>query len=107
MVGRSSPSGAYCSRLNINVWTSGPQDGVPLLLVHGANDTNVPPSESRQMADAVRTARGPGAARLVVLESEGHEIVRTENKRRLAELVRDTVLDALATGRRGVVAAGG
>ena len=26
----------------------------PLLLVHGANDTNVPPSESRQMFDAVR-----------------------------------------------------
>lgn len=88
-------------------WRNARAVTAPLLLVHGANDTNVPPSESRQMADAVRTARGPGAARLVVLEGEGHEIVRTENKRRLAELVRDTVLDALATGRRGVVPAGG
>ena len=29
----------------------------PLLLVHGLNDTNVPPTESQQMYDALRGAR--------------------------------------------------
>lgn len=41
----------------------------PLLLLHGANDTNVPPAESLQMAEAV-TAAG-GHARAVLIEGEG------------------------------------
>ncbi len=45
----------------------------PLLLVHGADDTNVPVSESRQVAAAL-VARGV-PHRLLVFEGEGHELL--------------------------------
>ncbi|NOQ99651.1 S9 family peptidase [Mycolicibacterium fortuitum] len=54
----------------------------PLLLVHGGNDTNVLPDESRQMYDAL-TALGR-TAELLIFEDDGHEIVKRENR---AELV--------------------
>ncbi|MGV0716937.1 alpha/beta fold hydrolase [Mycolicibacterium sp. XJ662] len=50
----------------------------PLLLVHGANDTNVPPAESQQMYDALK-----GLGRTVeylVFDDDGHEIDRRENR---------------------------
>lgn len=50
----------------------------PLLLVHGGNDTNVPPSESRQMFDALR-ALGR-TVELLVFDDDGHEIVKRENR---------------------------
>lgn len=64
-----------------------------LLLVHGANDTNVPPTESTQMAEAVLAAGG--RARCVLLDGEGHEIVTPANRFRLARMVRDEVLASL------------
>ncbi|GFG51114.1 S9 family peptidase [Mycolicibacterium agri] len=50
----------------------------PLLLVHGLNDTNVPPSESQQMYDALR-ALGRTVEQLL-FEDDGHEIDKRENR---------------------------
>jgi alpha-beta hydrolase superfamily lysophospholipase len=50
----------------------------PLLLVHGLNDTNVPPSESQQMYDALRTF-GRTVEQLL-FEDDGHEIDKRENR---------------------------
>ena len=57
----------------------------PLLVVHGAHDTNVPVSESQQMVDELR-ARG-GIAELLMFDDEGHEIVKRHNQQRLTEAV--------------------
>lgn len=59
---------------------------VPVLFVHGSRDTNVPPSESTQMADAI-TARG-GRAEVLIVADEGHELSQPANR----ELVADRVL---------------
>jgi alpha-beta hydrolase superfamily lysophospholipase len=50
----------------------------PLLLVHGANDTNVPPGESQQMLDALRSLGR--TAELLTFEDDGHEIIKRENR---------------------------
>ena len=50
----------------------------PLLLVHGLNDTNVPPSESFQMHDAL-TALGR-KTELLLFDDDGHEIDKRENR---------------------------
>ncbi|OMC01861.1 peptidase S9 [Mycolicibacterium fortuitum] len=55
----------------------------PLLLVHGGNDTNVLPDESRQMYDAL-TALGR-TAELLIFEDDGHEIVKRENRAALVD----------------------
>ncbi|MGP9724002.1 S9 family peptidase [Corynebacterium sp. AOP40-9SA-29] len=55
----------------------------PVLFIHGANDTNVPPSEFRQMKAAM-AARGVPTAELV-MDDEGHEFVKSVNRRRIAE----------------------
>ncbi|MGE2835116.1 alpha/beta hydrolase family protein [Mycobacterium sp. SMC-4] len=50
----------------------------PLLLVHGLNDTNVPPTESQQMYDAlVELGRHPS---LLLFDDDGHEIDKRENR---------------------------
>jgi dipeptidyl aminopeptidase/acylaminoacyl peptidase len=50
----------------------------PLLLVHGLNDTNVPPSESQQMFDALR---GMGrSVEQLLFDDDGHEIDKRENR---------------------------
>ena len=57
----------------------------PLLLVHGANDTNVPPSESQQMFDALR-----GLGRTVeslMFDDDGHQIVKRENREALVRAI--------------------
>lgn len=59
----------------------------PLLVVHGAHDTNVPVSESEQIVAAVR-AQG-GTAEFLLFEDEGHEIVKQENRAALAEAMVD------------------
>ncbi|GGY46627.1 alpha/beta fold hydrolase [Streptomyces omiyaensis] len=52
---------------------------VPLLAVHGAHDTNVPPSESEQI---VRAARERGhEAELLLLHGEGHDFRRADSRR--------------------------
>ncbi|AWT55579.1 alpha/beta fold hydrolase [Mycolicibacterium smegmatis] len=50
----------------------------PLLLVHGANDTNVPPSESLQMYDALHDLGRP--VELLMFADDGHEIIKRENR---------------------------
>ena len=50
----------------------------PLLLVHGGNDTNVPVSESEQMAEALRERGRTGA--YLVFDDDGHEIAKRENR---------------------------
>ncbi|MEE2032713.1 alpha/beta hydrolase family protein [Rhodococcus chondri] len=66
----------------------------PLLVVHGAHDTNVPVSESRQIVEAVR-ARG-GIADFLLFDDEGHEIVTRENRARLATAMVDWLTVHLA-----------
>lgn len=50
----------------------------PLLLVHGANDTNVPPTESQQMFDALRSLNRN--VELLMFDDDGHEIDKRENR---------------------------
>jgi dipeptidyl aminopeptidase/acylaminoacyl peptidase len=66
----------------------------PLLLVHGLNDTNVPPTESQQMYDALR-ALGR-RAELLVFDDDGHEIARRENRSVLVEAMKDWLIAAFA-----------
>ncbi len=57
----------------------------PLLVIHGAYDTNVPVSESQQIV-AELLARG-AVAELLMFSDEGHEIVKRDNQQRLTEAV--------------------
>jgi dipeptidyl aminopeptidase/acylaminoacyl peptidase len=66
----------------------------PLLLVHGANDTNVPPSESQQMFDALRE-RGR-TVEYLVFEDDGHEIDKRENRAVLVKAMSEWLLAAFA-----------
>ncbi|MBI3217588.1 MAG: S9 family peptidase [Mycobacterium sp.] len=69
----------------------------PLLLVHGGNDTNVPVSESAQMAEALRE-RGR-QVRYLIFEDDGHEIARRENRAELAVAIRDWLSTAFSAHR--------
>jgi len=66
----------------------------PLLLVHGATDTNVPPSESQQMFDALR-ALGR-TVEYLVFEDDGHEIDKRENRSVLVKAMTDWLIAAFA-----------
>jgi dipeptidyl aminopeptidase/acylaminoacyl peptidase len=59
----------------------------PLLVVHGAQDTNVPVFEAEQVV-AEATARGV-PCRYLLFDDEGHETVRTVNKIAYIEAVTD------------------
>ena len=50
----------------------------PLLIVHGADDTNVPVEEARQVAAAL-AARGV-PHQLLIFEAEGHDLLGTANR---------------------------
>lgn len=65
----------------------------PLLVVHGAHDTNVPVTESEQIVAAVR-AQG-GVARFLLFDDEGHEIVKQENRAALAAAMVDWLSSCL------------
>lgn len=67
----------------------------PLLLVHGLNDTNVPPSESQQMCDAL-TALGR-RVRLLTFEDDGHEIDKRENRSVLRTAMTEWLTEAFAS----------
>jgi dipeptidyl aminopeptidase/acylaminoacyl peptidase len=54
----------------------------PLLVVHGARDTNVPVSESEQIVDALR--RAGRHVRYLCFSDDGHGIVKRENRAALA-----------------------
>jgi dipeptidyl aminopeptidase/acylaminoacyl peptidase len=66
----------------------------PLLLIHGANDTNVPVSESDQMAQALRER--DRIVRYVLFDDDGHEIAKRENRARLAGEIRAWLAAAFA-----------
>ncbi|WP_405592114.1 S9 family peptidase [Streptomyces sp. NBC_01190] len=53
----------------------------PVLAVHGALDTNVPPGESEQFVRAARTRGVP--AELLLFGDEGHDLARRVNRERL------------------------
>ncbi|MFC4591797.1 S9 family peptidase [Sphaerisporangium corydalis] len=59
----------------------------PLLVVHGAQDTNVPVYEAEQVV-ATATARGV-PCRYLLFDDEGHETVRTANRVTFVEAVID------------------
>jgi dipeptidyl aminopeptidase/acylaminoacyl peptidase len=52
----------------------------PLLIVHGASDTNVPVQEAHQLVAAL--VRHGKPHRYTILEGEGHDFVRLESRRR-------------------------
>lgn len=54
----------------------------PLLVVHGAHDTNVPVSESEQIVDALRAAGRD--VRYLLFSDDGHAIAKRENRAALA-----------------------
>ena len=66
----------------------------PLLLVHGLNDTNVPPSESLQMYDALR-ALGRTVEQLQ-FDDDGHQIDKRENRAVLVKAMSDWLTTAFA-----------
>lgn len=70
----------------------------PLLLVHGASDTNVPPSESIQMHTALERLGRP--VKLLMFDDDGHEIVRRENRATLVEAMSHWLMSAFAERRR-------
>lgn len=70
--------------------------GVPMLFIHGGNDTNVPVDESPRMAAALRAA-GSHAETLVV-PGEGHDFTRPENRALLAQRLADFVITHLPAG---------
>lgn len=61
----------------------------PLLVVHGAHDTNVPVSESQQIVAELQ-ARG-AVAEMLMFDDEGHEIVKRHNQHRLTEAVAEWI----------------
>jgi dipeptidyl aminopeptidase/acylaminoacyl peptidase len=73
---------------------------VPLLVVHGEHDTNVPVSESRQVVAALRLLGGP--VEYLELEGEGHAFRRADSRKRLLRAMLRFLtshLSATAVGR--------
>jgi dipeptidyl aminopeptidase/acylaminoacyl peptidase len=66
----------------------------PLLVVHGAQDTNVPVSESEQIVDALR--RRGRDVRYLLFSDDGHEIVKRENHTALAAAMTEWLTGAFA-----------
>ncbi|UUO03378.1 alpha/beta fold hydrolase [Mycolicibacterium novocastrense] len=64
----------------------------PLLLVHGANDTNVPPSESQQMFEALQALNRK--VELLMFDDDGHDIERRENRAVLVKAMREWLIAA-------------
>ena len=59
----------------------------PLLVVHGAHDTNVPVGESEQIVEALRDAGRD--VRYILFSDDGHEIAKRENRATLAVAMRE------------------
>lgn len=74
----------------------------PVLVVHGAHDTNVPVSESEQVVASVR-AHG-GVAELLLFDDEGHDIVKRENRDTLARTMVNWLTSRLASAASPVSA---
>jgi dipeptidyl aminopeptidase/acylaminoacyl peptidase len=50
----------------------------PLLVVHGANDTNVPLYEAEQVVAALEARNAP--VQYLLFDDEGHEVLRKPNR---------------------------
>ena len=77
----------------------------PLLVVHGANDTNVPVGESEQIVDALRQA-GRDVSYLL-FSDDGHGIVKRENREALAGAIKDWLNRAFGSTAGSPAQAGG
>ena len=64
----------------------------PLLLVHGANDTNVPATESRQMFHALQEL--DRTVEHLEFDDEGHQIVKRENRAALVKAIGEWLIPA-------------
>jgi dipeptidyl aminopeptidase/acylaminoacyl peptidase len=67
----------------------------PLLVVHGAKDTNVPVSESEQIVDGLR--RAGRQVRYLLFSDDGHGIVKRENRAALAVAMSEWLTNAFET----------
>ncbi|MCH5644703.1 MULTISPECIES: S9 family peptidase [unclassified Gordonia (in: high G+C Gram-positive bacteria)] len=61
----------------------------PLLVVHGAHDTNVPVSESQQIVNELRALGA--TAKMLMFDDEGHEIVKRHNQQRMTQAIADWI----------------
>jgi dipeptidyl aminopeptidase/acylaminoacyl peptidase len=66
---------------------------VPLLIVHGELDTNVPIGQSLQMAAALRELGRP--VEYLQLDGEGHEFRRAESRQLLITRIVDFLTEHL------------
>jgi dipeptidyl aminopeptidase/acylaminoacyl peptidase len=64
----------------------------PLLLVHGANDTNVPPGESQQMFEELQSRNHK--VELLMFDDDGHEIDKRENRAVLVKAMSEWLIAA-------------
>jgi alpha-beta hydrolase superfamily lysophospholipase len=69
----------------------------PLLLVHGAHDTNVPASESVQMFGAL--GKLGRSVRYLQFDDDGHDIAKRENRARLVVVIGEWLEAAFAGAR--------
>ncbi|HEX4352492.1 MAG TPA: prolyl oligopeptidase family serine peptidase, partial [Polyangiales bacterium] len=69
----------------------------PLLVVHGAHDTNVPLYEAEQIVHALAMRRLPGG--FLLFPDEGHEILQQHNRTKYIRAVGDWLADYLLTDR--------
>jgi dipeptidyl aminopeptidase/acylaminoacyl peptidase len=69
----------------------------PLLVVHGANDTNVPFGESEQIVEALLEAGRP--VRFLSFDDDGHGIDKRENRAVLTAAIAEWLKDAFSATR--------
>jgi dipeptidyl aminopeptidase/acylaminoacyl peptidase len=69
----------------------------PLLVVHGAHDTNVPVSESEQIVEALRDR--DRTVKFLLFDDDGHGIDKRENRTILAAEINQWLTDAFSTAR--------
>jgi prolyl oligopeptidase PreP (S9A serine peptidase family) len=75
----------------------------PLLVVHGAHDTNVPVGESEQIVEALR--RAGRTVRYLWFDDDGHGIVKRENRAVLAAVTKGWLTSAFGAGGEATVEA--
>jgi dienelactone hydrolase len=69
----------------------------PLLVVHGAHDTNVPVSESEQIVDALRKLGRN--VRYLLFDDDGHDFAKRENRARLTTAISEWLDFAFTAAR--------
>jgi dipeptidyl aminopeptidase/acylaminoacyl peptidase len=69
----------------------------PLLVVHGAHDTNVPVSESEQIVDALRQLGRD--VRYLLFGNDGHGIIKRENRAVLAAAMAEWMITAFEAAK--------